>query len=104
MYIYIYIYVYIYIYIYIYNMTYLQLDLTNSPWPLPPLPPSQKKEYILFAALSEWQQGMYKNILDKTLEDSSGKAMKLNNVLMQLRKCCNHPYLFDWPVRTPNSL
>ena len=24
--------------------------------------------------------------------------MRLNNVLMQLRKCCNHPYLFEWPV------
>ena len=32
------------------------------------------------------------------LQDSAGKQMRLNNVLMQLRKCCNHPYLFEWPV------
>lgn len=24
--------------------------------------------------------------------------MKLQNVVMQLRKICNHPYLFDWPI------
>ena len=22
----------------------------------------------------------------------------MQNVLMQLRKCCNHPYLFEWPI------
>lgn len=29
--------------------------------------------------------------------NSSGKMdkMRLLNILMQLRKCCNHPYLFD---------
>ncbi|CAB5387945.1 unnamed protein product [Rhizophagus irregularis] len=25
-------------------------------------------------------------------------GMKLQNVVMQLRKICNHPYLFDWPI------
>jgi SNF2 family DNA or RNA helicase len=25
----------------------------------------------------------------------NGKATSLNNVLMQLRKCCNHPYLLQ---------
>jgi ATP-dependent DNA helicase len=24
--------------------------------------------------------------------------MKLQNTVMQLRKVCSHPYLFDWPV------
>lgn len=24
--------------------------------------------------------------------------MKLQNVIMQLRKVCSHPFLFDWPV------
>jgi ATP-dependent DNA helicase len=24
--------------------------------------------------------------------------MKLQNVVMQLRKVCSHPYLFDWPI------
>ena len=26
------------------------------------------------------------------------KQVQLQNVIMQLRKCCNHPYLFEWPV------
>jgi len=60
------------------------------------IPP--KKEYILFAALSDWQSGMYKDITSKTLKDSTGKDARLNNVLMQLRKCCNHPFLFEWPL------
>ncbi|CAG8453857.1 9609_t:CDS:10 [Ambispora leptoticha] len=25
-------------------------------------------------------------------------AMKLQNTIMQLRKVCNHPYLFNWPI------
>lgn len=57
-----------------------------------------KKEYILFAALSEWQTSQYKDIVDKNLVNAQGKGIKLNNVLMQLRKCCNHPFLFDWPL------
>lgn len=24
--------------------------------------------------------------------------MKLQNLVMQLRKVCNHPWLFDWPI------
>jgi len=58
----------------------------------------KKYEYILFAWMTEWQQSMYSDLLAKQLADSAGKPMRLQNVLMQLRKCCNHPYLFDWPV------
>jgi len=58
----------------------------------------KKYEYILFAWLTEWQQGMYADLLAKQLSDSAGKQLRLNNVLMQLRKCCNHPYLFEWPL------
>lgn len=34
---------------------------------------------------------------DIDLVNGAGKSdkMRLLNVLMQLRKCCNHPYLFD---------
>lgn len=28
---------------------------------------------------------------------------RLQNIVMQLRKCCNHPYLFDGAVRLPSS-
>tara|TARA_B110001452_G_scaffold210850_1_gene181286 strand:- start:969 stop:2966 length:1998 start_codon:yes stop_codon:yes gene_type:complete len=58
----------------------------------------KKYEYILFAWLSDWQRSMYTDIKDKALKDSAGKAINAQNVLMQLRKCCNHPYLFEWPV------
>ncbi len=41
----------------------------------------------------------YTKILMKDIDilNSAGKTdkMRLLNVLMQLRKCCNHPYLFD---------
>jgi len=58
----------------------------------------KKYEYILFGWMSEWQQSMYKDLINKSLMDSNGKEMRMQNVLMQLRKCCNHPYLFEWPV------
>ena len=58
----------------------------------------KKFEYILFAWMTDWQQMMYQDLLAKNLADSSGKQLRLNNVLMQLRKCCNHPYLFEWPL------
>ena len=41
----------------------------------------------------------YTNILMKDIDivNGAGKSDKLRllNILMQLRKCCNHPYLFD---------
>jgi len=58
----------------------------------------KKYEYILFAWMTEWQSSMYADLLAKQLADSAGKPMRLQNVLMQLRKCCNHPYLFEWPL------
>ena len=58
----------------------------------------KKYEFILFAWMTEWQQMMYSDLLKRELADSTGKPTRLQNVLMQLRKCCNHPYLFDWPV------
>merc|ERR1719409_1160595 len=35
-----------------------------------------KHEYILFSALSDWQQQMYQDIISKQLEDSSGKTIR----------------------------
>ena len=29
--------------------------------------------------------------------ESETVSHNLQNVIMQLRKCCNHPYLFEWP-------
>ena len=75
------------------------------------LPP--KHEVIIHTPLSEVQQPYYRAILEGRLhamleENARGekhntqvgdlKSMKLNNAFMQLRKCCNHPYLFDEPL------
>ena len=57
-----------------------------------------KHEYLLYGWMSPWQNQMYQSILEQQMSDSSGKQIRLQNVLMQLRKCCNHPYLFDWPL------
>ena len=59
------------------------------------LPP--KKETILQVGMSEMQKTWYKNCLQKDFEivNSGGDRSRLLNVVMQLRKCCNHPYLFQ---------
>jgi SNF2 family DNA or RNA helicase len=59
------------------------------------LPP--KKETILKIGMSEMQQTWYKKLLQKDIATLSGGAdrSKLLNIVMQLRKCCNHPYLFQ---------
>jgi SNF2 family DNA or RNA helicase len=58
-----------------------------------------KKEVKVYIGLTEMQREWYTKILMKDLDvvNSAGKIEKtrLMNVLMHLRKCCNHPYLFD---------
>lgn len=58
-----------------------------------------KKEHVIKVELSAWQKLIYDNISRKTaleFASNSGKISKttLTNLMMQLRKCCNHPYLF----------
>ncbi|MEE6496993.1 hypothetical protein FKM82_002553 [Ascaphus truei] len=61
------------------------------------LPP--KKEVKIYLGLSKMQREWYTKILMKDIDilNSAGRMdkMRLLNILMQLRKCCNHPYLFD---------
>lgn len=59
------------------------------------LPP--KKEMILKVGMSEMQKEYYKKALQKDIEavNSGGDRSRLLNMVMQLRKCCNHPYLFQ---------
>jgi SWI/SNF-related matrix-associated actin-dependent regulator of chromatin subfamily A member 5 len=65
------------------------------------LPP--KTELIVYTQLSPMQREQYKNILKRDMDalyQSSGAALTANksrlmNLVMQLRKCCNHPYLFE---------
>lgn len=59
------------------------------------LPP--KKETILKIGMSEMQKKYYAALLQKDIEAITDGAdrSRLLNVVMQLRKCCNHPYLFQ---------
>ncbi|XP_027362885.1 probable ATP-dependent DNA helicase CHR12 isoform X1 [Abrus precatorius] len=56
-----------------------------------------KSQVILKCDLSAWQKVYYQQVTDVGrvgLDNGSGKSRSLQNLTMQLRKCCNHPYLF----------
>ncbi|ANB13430.1 Isw2p [Sugiyamaella lignohabitans] len=60
-----------------------------------------KKEVNLYLGMSDMQVKWYRKILEKDIEAVNGAIGKregktrLLNIVMQLRKCCNHPYLFE---------
>ncbi|XP_078265718.1 chromodomain-helicase-DNA-binding protein 1-like isoform X1 [Rhinoraja longicauda] len=63
---------------------------------LPELP--KKMDVVLYHGMSALQKKYYKAILMKDLdafENEMGKKARLMNILIQLRKCVDHPYLFD---------
>ncbi|VDN02899.1 unnamed protein product [Thelazia callipaeda] len=57
-----------------------------------------KSELIVRVELSPMQKKYYKNILTRNFEALSpkggGSQISLINIIMDLKKCCNHPYLF----------
>ena len=56
-----------------------------------------KVECVLKVDLSSWQKKLYKEIQEKSFSSKdimTWKSKSLNNSVMQLRKVCNHPYLF----------
>lgn len=61
------------------------------------LPP--KKETKLFIGMTPLQTEWYKRVLRKDAHElnclGGPDRVRLLNILMQLRKVCNHPYLFD---------
>lgn len=59
------------------------------------LPP--KKELYVFLGMTDIQRDLYKRILTKNIEvvNGFGEKSQLINTIMQLRKTCNHPYLFE---------
>eukprot|EP00741_Cyanophora_paradoxa_P007456 tig00000128_g7211.t1 len=60
------------------------------------LPP--KKVMQLYVGYTAAQRDLYMKILQRDLEAVNGVGsdrVRLLNILMQLRKVCNHPYLFD---------
>jgi SWI/SNF-related matrix-associated actin-dependent regulator of chromatin subfamily A member 5 len=61
------------------------------------LPP--KKETKLYIGLTKMQQEWYVKVLTKDAHElnmlGGPDRVRLLNIMMQLRKVCNHPYLFD---------
>lgn len=62
------------------------------------LPP--KTETLLMVGMSKVQKKLYKDLLLRDIESLTGKATSkgktaILNIVMQLRKCCGHPYLFE---------
>ena len=63
----------------------------------------EKVEKILRCELSSWQKELYKQISKKAAAENNKElgnptgpqGRGLNNAVMQLRKVCNHPYLFS---------
>ncbi|XP_078362236.1 chromodomain-helicase-DNA-binding protein 1-like isoform X2 [Oculina patagonica] len=68
----------------------------------------KKAEVLLYTGMSDIQKRYYKAILmkDSGAFNSPGGFVKtrLMNILMQLRKCVNHPYLFDGVEPEPFEL
>ena len=68
------------------------------------LPP--KKETKLYVGMTEMQRLWYTKVLSKDVASLNSSAsatdrVRLLNTLMQLRKVCNHPYLFDGAENGP---
>uniref|UniRef100_A0A667YDM7 Chromodomain helicase DNA binding protein 1-like n=1 Tax=Myripristis murdjan TaxID=586833 RepID=A0A667YDM7_9TELE len=58
----------------------------------------KKMELVVYHGMSALQKKYYKAILMKDVEafgNEQGNKTRLLNILMQLRKCVDHPYLFD---------
>ena len=68
------------------------------------LPP--KKELYVFLGMTDLQKDIYKKILTKNIDvvNGFGEKTQLMNTIMQLRKVCNHPYLFDGVEEGPPYL
>lgn len=60
-----------------------------------------KQEMNLYVPMADMQRKLYQKILEKDIDAVNGAGGKgesktrLLNIVMQLRKCCNHPYLFE---------
>lgn len=57
-----------------------------------------KSEFIVRVELSPMQKKYYKYILTRNFQalnpKGGGQQVSLLNIMMDLKKCCNHPYLF----------
>eukprot|EP00069_Balaena_mysticetus_P013757 bmy_08228T0 len=83
-----------------------------------------KREVVVYAPLSKKQEIFYTAIVNRTIANMFGSSepntargrprkvavvetnipiesevnLKLQNIMMLLRKCCNHPYLIEYPI------
>ncbi|XP_076062589.1 chromodomain-helicase-DNA-binding protein Mi-2 homolog isoform X3 [Oratosquilla oratoria] len=71
-----------------------------------------KSEFIVRVELSMLQKKYYKYILTRNFEalnsKGGGQQVSLLNIVMDLKKCCNHPYLFpaaaEEAPKAPNGM
>lgn len=66
------------------------------------MPP--KKEIVIYCPMTTLQKAFYTRVLDGSIRDTlvsmnieNGKDVSLQNMQMNLRKVCNHPFLFGEP-------
>jgi len=68
-----------------------------------------KEETIIEVELTNIQKKYYRAILEKNFtylckgSQSSGNVPSLMNTMMELRKCCNHPYLINGEHLSPKQ-
>ncbi|KAG2499485.1 hypothetical protein HYH03_002432 [Edaphochlamys debaryana] len=67
-----------------------------------------KQEMVLYAEMTEEQKRLTRGLIDGSLQEElareSGRAKALNNLLMQMRKICNHPDLVTGPASGSSML
>lgn len=57
----------------------------------------QKVEHVIHCHMSSWQQVLYDQVRDRiglATSAHNGSVRSFNNLLMQFKKVCNHPFLF----------
>jgi len=54
-----------------------------------------KTEFHIKVGLTEIQKKIYRELLTKSSIDKGSTVSYFKNLVIQLRKCCNHPYLFN---------
>jgi SWI/SNF-related matrix-associated actin-dependent regulator of chromatin subfamily A member 5 len=57
------------------------------------LPP--KIEIHVQVGITEQQKKIYRDLLKKGMIEKGNSVTHYKNILIQLRKVCNHPYLFE---------
>lgn len=63
-----------------------------------------KIEMTLYVGLSKMQKDWYRKLLSREIDlihSATGQRTRLLNMLMHLRKVCNHPYLFEGAEKGP---